>query len=162
MTMTTKDLLFKQLKEDIQHDPPIMCNITKLMGQFVEGLCKFCPSKHDLNQQIKSSFPPEPTPESTPLILAKLVFWIEKFQSSNDDPVTKQLLARAMKDHSVEGIIAFLSDYYDHTEKVYKEVWEARQRLVNGEDVVPPQHIKQVQGKDGVPFVMKTGGSNGN
>ena len=47
--------------------------------------------------------------------------------------------------------------FYDHTEKVYKELWEARQRLVNGENIIPPEHRKQVKGKNGVPFDMKTG-----
>ena len=54
-------------------------------------------------------------------------------------------------------IITFLQDYYIHIEKVYKEVWEARKRLIHGENIVPPEHRPVVKGKNGVPFDMKTG-----
>ena len=51
----------------------------------------------------------------------------------------------------------FFKQYYEHIEVVYKEVWEARQRLVNGENVIPPQHRPVVKGKNGVPDVMRSG-----
>ena len=155
--MVTKDELFQQLKEDIRHDPPILTNITKLLQQFIEGLCRFCPSKHELNQQIRNSFPKEPNPENTQLVLAKLIFWIEKFQSPNDDKVTKKLLTQVLHNPSIDEIIVFLNSYYDHTEKVYKDVWDARQRLINGDNIIPPQHRQTTKGKNGIPFFMKTG-----
>ena len=40
---------------------------------------------------------------------------------------------------------------------VYKETWEARKRLANGESAVPPEHRISNSGKNGVPDKMKTG-----
>ena len=89
--------------------------------------------------------------------MQKLIFSIQQFQSPNDDKFTKKMLSDVSNNFNNESIIVFLSEFYDHTEKVYKELWEARQRLVNGENIIPPEHRKQVKGKNGIPFNMKTG-----
>ena len=52
-------------------------------------------------------------------------------------------------------IYPFLRNYYDHTEKVYKETWEARKRLVNNENIIPPEH--RPKNKNNIPNKMKTG-----
>ena len=41
---------------------------------------------------------------------------------------------------------------------VYKETWEARKRIANGESAVPPEQ-RIVSGKNGIPDNMKSGGS---
>lgn len=155
--MITKDDLFSQLKTDISHDPPILGNISKLLSQFIEGLCSFCPSKTGLNNKIKSSFPENIQPEDTQMIIYKLIYWIQQFQSPADDAITKKMLNNYKNNPSVEGIITILSEFYDHTEKVYQETCEARKRLINGENVIPPQHRKTVTGKNGIPNIMKSG-----
>tara|TARA_B100000686_G_scaffold350625_1_gene447102 strand:+ start:981 stop:1457 length:477 start_codon:yes stop_codon:yes gene_type:complete len=157
MTQADKDALFNQLKKDISETPPKLDNISQLLKQFVDGLCKFCPSKTELNNEIRNRFPVHINPEHTLLVMEKLIFTIEQFQAPCDDKITKKMLSNVSNNFNNESIIVFLSDFYDHTEKVYKDVWEARQRLINGENIVPQEHRKQVVGKNGIPFNMKTG-----
>ena len=157
MTQADKETLFNQLKKDISETPPKLDNISQLLKQFVDGLCKFCPSKTELNNEIRNRFPVHINPEHTLLVMEKLIFTIEQFQSPCDDKITKKMLSNVSNNFNNESIIVFLSDFYDHTEKVYKDVWEARQRLINGENIVPQEHRKQVVGKNGIPFDMKTG-----
>ena len=157
MTQADKDTLFNQLKKDISETPPKLDNISQLLKQFVDGLCKFCPSKTELNNEIRNRFPVHINPEHTLLVMEKLIFTIEQFQAPCDDKITKKMLSNVSNNFNNESIIVFLSDFYDHTEKVYKDVWEARQRLINGENIVPQEHRKQVVGKNGIPFNMKTG-----
>ena len=155
--MVTKDELFEQLKQDICKTPPLLDNISKLLEQFINGLCSFCPSKVELNNKIRASFPNPIQPEHTQIIICKLIFWIHQFQSPADDSITEMMLQSYKNDPSIEGILRILSDFYDHTEKVYKETYEARKRLVNGENVIPPQHRKNISGKNGIPDSMKSG-----
>ena len=157
MTQADKDALFNQLKKDISETPPKLDNISQLLKQFVDGLCKFCPSKTELNNEIRNRFPVHINPEHTLLVMEKLIFTIEQFQAPCDDKITKKMLSNVSNNFNNESIIVFLSDFYDHTEKVYKDVWEARQRLINGENIVPQEHRKQVVGKNGIPFNMKAG-----
>jgi len=153
----SKEELFKQLRTDIDENPPNLTNIGKLLEQFVDGLTKFCPSKTELNKEIRERFPKQIKPEDTLLIMQKLIFSIEQLQSPNDDKITKKMLSDVSNNFNNESIIVFLSEFYDHTEKVYKDIWDARQRLINGENIIPPEHRQQVRGKNGVPFNMKTG-----
>lgn len=153
----SKEELFKQLRTDIDENPPNLTNIGKLLEQFVDGLTKFCPSKTELNKEIRERFPKQIKPEDTLLIMQKLIFSIEQFQSPNDDKFTKKMLSDVSNNFNNESIIVFLSEFYDHTEKVYKDIWDGRQRLINGENIIPPEHRQQVRGKNGVPFHMKTG-----
>ncbi len=156
MTQADKETLFDQLKKDISETPPKLDNISQLLKQFVDGLCKFCPSKTELNNEIRNRFPVQINPEHTLLVMEKLIFTIEQFQAPCDDKITKKMLSNVSNNFNNESIIVFLSDFYDHTEKVYKDVWEARQRLINGENIVPQEHRKQVVGKNGIPFNLKT------
>ena len=153
----SKEELFKQLRTDIDENPPNLTNIGKLLEQFVDGLTKFCPSKTELNKEIRERFPKQIKPEDTLLIMQKLIFSIEQLQSPNDDKITKKMLSDVSNNFNNESIIVFLSEFYDHTEKVYKDIWDGRQRLINGENIIPPEHRQQVRGKNGVPFHMKTG-----
>tara|TARA_B100001996_G_scaffold359845_1_gene325430 strand:+ start:61 stop:528 length:468 start_codon:yes stop_codon:yes gene_type:complete len=153
----SKEELFKQLRTDIDENPPNLTNIGKLLEQFVNGLTKFCPSKTELNKEIRERFPKQIKPEDTLLIMQKLIFSIEQLQSPNDDKITKKMLSDVSNNFNNESIIVFLSEFYDHTEKVYKDIWDGRQRLINGENIIPPEHRQQVRGKNGVPFHMKTG-----
>ena len=89
----SKEDLFKQLRADIDENPPNLTNISKLLEQFVDGLTKFCPSKTELNKEIRERFPKQIKPEDTLLIMQKLIFSIEQFQSPNDDKITKKMLS---------------------------------------------------------------------
>ena len=152
----SKEDLFKQLRADIDENPPNLTNISKLLEQFVDGLTKFCPSKTELNKEIRERFPKQIKPEDTLLIMRKLIFSMSNFNLQ----MMINLQRKCFQMYQIISIMnpsLFLSEFYDHTEKVYKELWEARQRLVNGENIIPPEHRKQVKGKNGVPFDMKTG-----
>ena len=152
-----KDKLFEQLKIDIESNPTDLTNMTLLLKQFIEGLTKFCPSKTNINNEIKESFPSQINPEDTYNIITKLIYWIEKFQSPADDIITHNMLKEYKTDMTINGIIKFLNNYYDHTEKVWKDTWEARKRLVNGESIIPVERRPIITGKNGIPFFMKTG-----
>ena len=93
-----------------------------------------------------------------PVIIYGLISWIEKFQCPVDDVITKRWRSDFQNTQDyLSFIVSFLEEYYDHSEKVYRQVWEARKRFVSGESVIPPEHRPKVEGKNGVPFNMKTG-----
>tara|TARA_B100002052_G_C15875737_1_gene596853 strand:+ start:191 stop:658 length:468 start_codon:yes stop_codon:yes gene_type:complete len=153
----SKEILFEQLKHDISQNPPNLKNITVLLTQFVEGFCKFCPSKNDFNNSIRNRFPSVIKIEDTLSIIKELILTIEKFQSPNDDIVTKKMLNNVINNYNNDSIIIFLSEFYDHVEKVYKDVWDCRKRLVNGENIIPENYRKKIDGKNNIPNKMKTG-----
>jgi len=153
----SKEILFEQLKHDISQNPPNLKNITLLLTQFVEGFCKFCPSKNDFNNSIRNRFPSVIKIEDTLSIIKELILTIEKFQSPNDDIVTKKMLNNVINNYNNDSIIIFLSEFYDHVEKVYKDVWDCRKRLVNGENIIPENYRKKIDGKNNIPSKMKTG-----
>lgn len=103
----SKEDLFKQLRADIDENPPNLTNISKLLEQFVDGLTKFCPSKTELNKEIRERFPKQIKPEDTLLIMQKLIFSIEQFQSPNDDKFTKKMLSDVSNNFNNESIIVF-------------------------------------------------------
>ena len=157
LTVQCKKAFFDLLKEDLDQDPPKTERIQVLLQEIVDGLCKFVPSKKEIHKKIKQDILcDEISPDTMSQIIMNLINWIEKFQSMYDDRITNEWRSRFKQatDYS-QFIIDFLQEYYIHVEKVYKEVWEARQRLINGENIIPPEH--RVQGKNGVPFHMKTG-----
>jgi hypothetical protein len=157
MEVQCKRVFFDLLKEDLDQDPPQTERIHVILQEIVEGLCKFVPSKQGIHETMKQDILCDDiSPETMPHIIMNLIKWIERFQSINDDTITHEWRAtfKQTTDYS-QFIIDFLQEYYIHVEKVYKEVWEARQRLIRGENLIPPEH--RVQGKNGVPFHMKTG-----
>lgn len=153
----SKKILFDQLKRDISENPPNLKNITVLLTQFVEGFCKFCPSKTDFNNDIRDKFPSTITVDDTFLIIKELISTIEKFQSPNDDIITKKMLRNVITNYNNDSIINFLSEFYDHVEKVYKDVWDCRKRLVNGENIIPEKYRENIYGENNIPSRMKTG-----
>ena len=110
-----KQELFTQLRKDIDENPPNLTNIVKLLEQFVVGLTQFCPSKTELNHEIRERFPKQIKSENTMFIIQKLIFSIEQFQSPNDDKITKKMLSEISNNFNNESIIVFLGDFYDHT-----------------------------------------------
>ena len=154
-----KKAFFDSLKDDLNQDPPKTEHIQKLILELMNGLCKFVPSKQNIHEKIKQDIIQENiTFETMPNIILGLINWIETFQSPNDDKITnKWKQSFKSSTNYTDFIITFLQDYYIHIEKVYKEVWDARKRLIQGENIVPPEHRPVVKGKNGVPFDMKTG-----
>ena len=114
-------------------------------------------SKNDFNNSIRNRFPSVIKIEDTLSIIKELILTIEKFQSPNDDIVTKKMLNNVINNYNNDSIIIFLSEFYDHVEKVYKDVWDCRKRLVNGENIIPENYRKKIDGKNNIPSKMKTG-----
>ena len=155
----TRMAYFDIIRKDLVKDPPDTENIRIIIDQLIDALCKFVPSKVEIHKKIKADIYQENITSTTmPNIVYGLINWIEQFQSPADDKVTN-----LWKDdfqntpNYVEYIVKFLEEYYDHSEKVYREVWEARKRFVSGESVVPPEHRPKVEGNNGIPTNIRTG-----
>ena len=121
------------------------------------------PSKKTLHTQIKKDIYQENINiETMPTIIYGLISWIEKFQSPADDIITNKWKNEFkntqdyIQDYT-QYIVTFLQEYYEHSEKVYKNVWDARKRLVSGENIIPPEHRPKIEGTNGIPSNMKTG-----
>lgn len=154
-----KKAFFEGLKKDLQETPPKTDHIREIINELIEALYKFVPSKKTLHEQIKKDIYQETISlETMPLIVYGLINWIEKFQCPMDDKVTKKWREEFVKTQDCSTcIVTFLQEYYEHSEKVYHDVWEARQRLVSGENIIPPEHRPQIEGTNGIPRNMKTG-----
>ena len=154
-----KKAFFDKLHEDFKQVPPKTDHIKKCVNELVDGLCKFVPTRTQLHEKIREEIIyDEINIETMPYIVGGLIKWIQQFQSPYHDRITKQWVEdyKNCKDYA-DFLRDFFKQYYEHIEVVYKEVWEARQRLVNGENVIPPQHRPVVKGKNGVPDVMRSG-----
>jgi len=155
----TRRAVFDIIKQDLTQDPPKTDCIKTIINELIEALCKFVPSKKQIHVQIKKEIYQEDINiETMPVIIYGLISWIEKFQCPVDDVITKRWRNDFQNTQDyLSFIVSFLEEYYDHSEKVYRQVWEARKRFVSGESVIPPEHRHKVEGKNGIPFNMKTG-----
>lgn len=154
-----KKAFFSKIKEDLSKNPPDVEHITVIINELVTALCKFVPNKPEIHILIKSDIVCETIGEETmPRIIERFIHWIEQFQAPTHDSVTKSWRDNYKNaTNYAEFISQFLEEYYNHTEMVYKEVWEARKRISNNESAVPPEHRVIVNGKNGVPEQMKSG-----
>ena len=154
-----KNAFFDKLHSDFKEMPPKTQHISICITELYEGLCKFVPSKQNIHQQIKKDIiHDEVNLQTMPFIVNGLIQWIESFQAPYHDAVTKKWRDdfKNCKDYA-DFLKDFFMTYYNHIEVVYKESWEARKRLVNGENIVPEEHRKVVTGKYGIPDVMRSG-----
>ena len=150
---------FDLIEEDLRKDPPETDNVKRIVIEIIEALEKFVPSRTDLHESMRHEIPCDTVDASTmAAIVTKLVHWIEKFQSPAHDSTTKQWITSFQATTDYPAFLSrFLREYLEHTEKIYKEVWEARLRLASGEDVVPPERRPNVEGSNGVPTNMRSG-----
>ena len=149
---------FDMILEDLSQEPSKLDHITSLVKELVDGLCKFIPSRKEAHEKIKEEILLEVNINNMPYIIFGLINWIEKFQAPAYDKVTRKWREefKSCTNYN-EFIVKFLREYYEHAEKMYKELWEARKRLLNNENIVPPEHRPVVKGKNGIPDVMKSG-----
>jgi hypothetical protein len=154
-----KKAFFSKIKEDLSKDPPDVEHITVIIQELVDGLCKFVPNKKLIHNLIKDDIIVNNVGiETMPRIIDRLIHWIEQFQAPAYDFVTRRWRDNYKNAKNYAEFIAeFLEEYYNHTELMYKELWEARERLVKGENVVPAENRPLVKGKNGIPENMKTG-----
>ena len=154
-----KKAFFDKLHQDFKKNPPDTNHISICIHELYESLCKFVPSKQEIHLQIKKDLIHQNVNLDTmPFIVNGLINWIEAFQAPFHDIKTKQwrLDFKQCKDYA-DFLRDFFESYYNHIEIVYKESWEARKRLIQGENIVPPQYRQVVKGKNGIPDVMKSG-----
>ena len=159
MEKQIREAFYESIRRDLSQDPPNTLHVSKLIAELVDGLCKFVPSKTQLHVKIKEDILSETLDiETMPSTIFGLINWIEKFQAPVYDTVTNKWRDEFKTTTStIDFIVKFLDEYYVHIEKTYKEVWDARTRLVNNESVVPPEHRPVITGRNGIPNIIKTG-----
>lgn len=149
--------------EDLNSKPPKTDYITKLLNEIIDILCSFNPNKTKLNDNIKSSLKYDNVIEMMPEIINNLINWIEKFQQPACDYITNnwKIEFKNYLNNDYENIthfiIKFLKEYYSHILKIRKDVYNARERIINGESVIPPEHRIEVKGNNGIPDKINTG-----
>ena len=150
---------FDLIEEDLRKEPPVTEHVKSVITDIVTALKRFVPSRTDLHDEIERGIPHDTVDATTMhVIVTQLVHWIEQFQPPAYDAVTKQWVQTFQSTTDYPAFLStFLKEYLEHTEKVYKEVWECRVRLTKGEDMVPPARRKKVEGSNGVPTNMRTG-----
>ena len=159
LEIQAKNAFFDRLKQDLRETPPKTDQIKKIIDELIEALYKFVPSKKNLHEQIRNDIYQRDINLTTmPHIVLGLINWIEKFQCPADDLVTKKWRQDFINTQDCSTcIVTFLQEYYEHTEMVYRKVWEARQRLVAGENIIPEEHRPKTEGTNGIPTNMRTG-----
>lgn len=177
-----KARLFAQLRRELQPpsgESPCLDATRELLKQFADGLHRFVPGRADLCAEMARDFDlgrEGGVVEAAPRVAAKLLEWIRRLQAPVHDTVTDAMeealgeaaqrrsrqsaeaLAGGERDAYAEGFVVFLEAFYDHTEMCYREVWEARERMARGESALPPRHRPKVEGNNGVPSHLRTGG----
>ena len=133
-----KKAFFDILNED---GPESYDYLRKLLDEIIDKLCMFVPNRHDIHEKIREDLSGSIGWD----IQEKLIKWVEKFQAPIHDITT-----RIWKLNGPIPVGDFLKKYYEHLEKVYKEVQEARQALSRGENIFNP-----VTGE--LPTKMRTG-----
>ena len=158
METIIKNAFFDCIYEDLQKSPPEVKHLNIIIKELYDALCKFVPSKEMIHMKIKESLFIELNINNVSSIINSLIYWIEQFQAPVYDIKTKTWREKFKKtqDYSL-FIVEFLKEYYDHLEKMYKEVWDARKRLVNNENIIPPEHRIKPKGKNNIPDVIKSG-----
>jgi len=106
----------------VDQDPPDVEHIGKLLQEIIEILCNFVPSRTDIHALIREDL----TSVDWDL-QPKLLKWAERFQAPIYDQVTE-----SWKRKLPEKLSVFLKKYYEHLEKINKQIWEERSKLAKG------------------------------
>ena len=133
-----KKAFFDILNED---GPDSYDYLRKLLSEIIDKLCMFVPNRQDIHEKIREDL-------DGPIgwdIQSRLIKWIENFQAPVHDAMTRQ-----WTNEGPQPVGDFLRKYYEHLEKVYKEVQSSREALARGENIFNP-----VTGE--LPTKMRTG-----
>jgi hypothetical protein len=109
-----KKAFFDILNED---GPESYDYLRKLLNEIIDKLCMFVPNRVDIHEKIREDLDGTIGWD----IQEKLICWIEKFQAPIHDATTRKWKAKGPL-----PVGDFLKLYYEHLEKMYKEVQEAR------------------------------------
>ena len=152
-----KKAFFDKLREDFNNNPPKTEHIKILINELYEALCKFVPSKKNIHEKIKKDLIiNEISLNKMPNIVISLIKWIELFQAPVYDKITNKWKNKFKSyNNCTNFLITFLEEYYNHLELTYKELIEARIRLINGDSVIPEKYRKKINNISDIK--MKTG-----
>lgn len=155
--MSGREEILNNITNDLNENPINTKNILFILDDIYNGLCKFVPSKKNIHQKIKKDLlSDEINYDTMPKLILALINWIKKFQAPVYDKITDKWIKDFKNTNNYSTFIQqFLIEYYQHVEKCYKEVWEARKRLLNNESVVPEEH--RPKGKNGIPDKIRSG-----
>ena len=155
--MSGREDILDNIYNDLNADPINTKNILFILEDLSNALCKFVPSKKNIHKKIKQDLLSyEINLHTMSRLILSLINWIKKFQAPVHDKITDKWCKEFKKtDNYPRFIQQFLKEYYQHVEKSYKEVWEARKRLVNNESVIPEEH--RPKGKNGIPDKIRSG-----
>ena len=107
----------------VDRDPPDTEHIRKLVDELRDVLCNFVPSRVDIHRLIHKDL----NGEVDWTLQEKLIKWAEMFQAPIYDQVTPQ-----WKKNLPEKLSDFLKKYYEHLEKINKQVWAERKKIADG------------------------------
>ena len=111
---------FEKAFFNILDGEPDIKHIRILLDEIIEKLNGLVPSRTDIHAQIRDDLK-----DIDWELQAKLIRWIEKFQSPNRDIITN-----SMKEVGPIPIGQFLKQYYKHLETVNRDVWEYRRQIL--------------------------------
>ena len=155
------DYQFDLIKQDLEKTPPRFEKVAHVIKIFANGLKQFVPSKQKIHDQINTDLLIEPyievTIEQFPHIVSRLIYWIKQFQAPAYDSVTQQWEIQLTNTKTPSSIAQFFKEFYYHSQDMYHQVWQARKRLVTGENIIPPEHRPKYTGSNGIPHNMKSG-----
>jgi hypothetical protein len=106
----------------VDQDPPDVEHIGKLLEEIIGILCNFVPSRTDIHTMIREDLASVDWD-----LQSKLLKWAERFQAPIYDQVTESWRRKLPEKLSV-----FLKKYYEHLEKINKQIWEERSKLAKG------------------------------
>lgn len=107
----------------VDRDPPDVEHIRKLIDEIIDILCNFVPSRTDIHKLIRDDL----SGEVDWSLQEKLIKWSERFQAPIYDQITQK-----WKKNLPEKLSDFLKKYYEHLEKINKQVWEERKKISQG------------------------------
>ena len=145
------------LRNQLNETPPNTVYIRQILTTFKNALFQFVPNKPEIHTFINEDLPLDTLHTNTiALIIDRFIHWIEQFQAPIHDPITKQWRETfKLTPNYTDFICQFVVNYKNHSEMVYKETWEARNRIANNQSAVPPEN--RAKGKHHVPDSMQTG-----
>ena len=106
----------------VDKDPPDVEHIGKLLEEIIGILCNFVPSRTDIHAMIREDLASVDWELQT-----KLLKWAERFQAPIYDQVTESWRRKLPEKLSI-----FLKKYYEHLEKINKQLWEERRKMTQG------------------------------
>lgn len=121
-----KETYMKAFWDKLDEDPVDMEHLGKLLEEIVGALCSFVPSRTDIHQMIRQDLL---SGEVDWHLQEKLLTWAARFQAPIYDQVTDK-----WKKRLPEKLSDFLREYYQHLEKINKQVWQERKKIADRAD----------------------------